>query len=530
MPKSLDSKDVAETIRWSPRASRREFLTYMGAALAATACGSGSSGSDDDNPVPPAPIIATNPFTLGVASGDPLAESVILWTRLATDPLDGGGMDDVEIPVVWEVALDADFRQIIRSGWVLAAPALGHSIHIDADGLGPDTWYWYRFRIDGQWTSAAARTRTLPAPGTQPASFRIISASCQSYPSGYYTAHAHIAAEDVDLVTFLGDYIYEGAGGSLRAHVGPLLRTLTDYRNRYAQYRLDPNLQAAHHRCPWMVTWDDHEVANNYADQELPGNRSNEDGLALRRNAYQAYYEHMPLRIPKPDDFGFMDIYRSVDIGDLIRLYVLDGRQYRTPQPCNGQFVRCAEVDDPSNTMLGTDQRAWLEQEMESSSAIWNFIAQQTVFSPTPLGPTLLNPDQWDGYPVERQALMTLFRSIRNVVIATGDIHLAGMAVLHAEPTDLDSEVVAHEFVTTSISSGGDSGDDLVTALSRAIQQLRYVRYVNNRRGYILYEWERDRMRAHYRFVETVMQEESDSFTDAIFEVEADTKTLTRLL
>lgn len=531
MPKSPDSRDLANAIAWAPRPSRREFLTYMGAAVAAAACGGSSrSGANTDGPPAP-PTLAVNPFKLGVASGDPAAESVILWTRLAMDPLAEGGMPDEDVPVLWEVALDPNFAQIVASGWKFAVPALGHSVHVDVEGLGPDTWYWYRFQIEGQWTSPVARTRTLPAPDAHPESFRIISASCQSYASGFYTAHHHLAQEDVDLVAFLGDYIYEGPGGSgLRSHFGPRLQTLAHFRNRYAQYRLDPNLQAAHHRCPWVVTWDDHEVANNYANLDFEPNRDGEDHVALRRAAYQAYYEHMPLRIPQPDDFGSMQIYRAFDIGDLIRLYVLDGRQYRTNQPCNDQFVRCPEVDSPDNTMLGSDQKDWLKEAMSASPALWNMIAQQTVFAPMPLGPSFMNPDQWDGYAFERQELLTLFRDIRNVVIATGDIHAAGLAVLHADARDANSDVVGIEFVTTSISSGGDGGDDLLRLVGRFLDMLPHIRYANTaNRGYTVYDINRQRLRAYYRVVSSVTTETADLATDAAFEVEADSLNLTSI-
>lgn len=516
---------------WQPRPTRREFLLYMSAAVAVAACG------DDDRaargePVPPAPILDADPFALGVASGDPLPESVLLWTRLAPEPTAGGGMPAEDVPVIWEVALDKEFSQIVRQGWEYASPLLAHSLHIDADGLAPDTWYWYRFRVEGQWTSPVGRTRTLPAYDAKPDAFTIIVADCQNYTHGFYTAHHHLAQEDVDLVAFVGDYIYEGGGsGEARSHIGPKLRTLEQYRNRYGQYRSDANLQAAHQRCPWVVTWDDHEVSNNYAGLVLQvGEEDVDDVLALRRSAYQAYYEHMPLRLPVPDDFGYLQIYQSFDIGDLARLYVLDGRQYRTDQACNDRIVRCDEVDDPDRTMLGAEQKQWLRTEMGSSETIWNVIAQQTVFTPVVIRGAFTNNDQWDGYAAEQQELLTLFRDIRNVVILTGDIHLAGFGVLRADATDPDSQVVGYEVVATSISSNGDGTDELGTLLENAIATVPNIRYVNARnRGYARVHLTRNRLRADYRVVSTVLQETADLATDKSFAIEADTLALTEL-
>ena len=529
MAKSPDSPHPREDIPWGPRPTRREFLVYMSAAVAVAACG------DDDNfrrgqPVPPAPLLELDPFTLGVASGDPLPESVLLWTRLAPAPTTGGGMPDVDVPVVWEIALDEGFAQIVRSGWEFASPTLAHSLHIDADGLAPDTWYWYRFRIEGQWTSPSGRTRTLPAFDARPESFNLAVASCQNYVAGFYTAHFHLAQEDVDLVAFVGDYIYEGAGsGQARSHVGPKLRTLAHYRNRYGQYRSDANLQAAHQRCPWVVTWDDHEVSNNYADLVLQAGEDDvEDVLALRRNAYQAYYEHMPVRLPVPDDFGHLQIYQSFDVGDLARIYVLDGRQYRSDQACGDRIVRCDEVDDPDRTMLGAEQKQWLKEELADSATIWNVIAQQTVFTPIVIQRQFVNTDQWDGYAAEQQELLTFFRDVRNLVIVTGDIHLAGLGVLHADAQDPLSPVVGYEVVTTSISSNGDGTDQLGDLLERAIATVPYVEYINaRRRGYSFVRFERGRAVVEYRAVTTVLAQSAEIDTDQAFEIEADTLALT---
>ena len=509
--------------------TRREFLAYVGAAVAASACGDSNGGGSD---VPAAPMVASNPFTLGIASGDPEAERVILWTRLAPEPI-GGGMPEVDVPVVWEVALDADFARIVRDGWQYASPSLAHSLHIDADGLAPDTWYWFRFRIEGQWTSPSGRTRTLPAADATPDRFRIGVATCQNYTAGFYTSHFHLAQEEVDLVAFVGDYIYEGGGpgSGVREHIGPELRSLADFRNRYALYKSDLNLQAAHASCPWLVTWDDHEVNNNYAGLVMEsGNEDVTDVLALRRNAYQAYYEHMPLRLPVPDDFGYLPIYRAFTVGDLLKIHVLDGRQYRSEQACDGRLARCSEVDDPTRTMLGSEQKTWLKNEMGTSAARWNVVAQQTVFTPVVIRGSVVNTDQWDGYAPEQHELLTLFRDVSNVVVVTGDIHLAGFGVLREDAQDPTSPIVGYEVVTTSISSNGDGGDDLTRLLEGALRGLPNIEYVNAaKRGYSICDITPDRMQVFFRIVSTVTQMTATLSTDKAFEIEADTLALRTL-
>jgi alkaline phosphatase D len=502
--------------------TRREFLAYIGALLAVSACGDGDGGGDN-GAAPPAPTLSSNPFTLGVASGDPLSESVVLWTRLAIDPLDTSAMPNQDIPVIWELASDADFRRIVRSGWRFAPVAFAHSLHVDVGGLTPDTWYFYRLRVGDQWMSPTGRTRTLPAPAASPERFRIALASCQSYQDGYFPALGFLAREEIDLVAFVGDYIYEyGGKGSVRDHDGPTLQTLAQFRNRYALYKSDANLQAAHHRCPWIMTWDDHEVSNNYAGLALDAGAPPVDGRALRAAAYQAYYEHMPIRIPRPADFADMQIYHSFAIGDLATVYVLDGRQYRTDQACNDAPQRpCAEVFDPDRTMLGAPQKQWLVASLRTSSAVWNVIAQQVIFAPLNFGGRFVIPDLWDGYPIERQALLDVFGETRNVIMLTGDFHAAGFATLHADPLDLTSAVVGHEAICTSISSGGDTGELGIFA-DRIREAHSHLHYFNDiRRGYTVCDFDRERVRFEFRAVSTVLQPSAELFTDAAFEVEA---------
>ena len=486
---------------------RRQFIARVVAAAAAGALAACGSDGDDDDASPstdpgtapgtappeelPDPGLAADPFTLGVASGDPLADSVILWTRLAVDPLaaDGaGGMGD-DVPVRWEVATDDTFDELVGSGDVVATAALGHSVHVDAGDLDPDSTYSYRFRV-GRFTSPVGRARTAPADDAAVDQLRIGMASCQNIQVGYYAAHRSIAESELDLVLFLGDYIYESGGDpeSLRPVPGGKCFTLADYRNRYAFYDGDPDLQAARASCPWVVTWDDHEVENNYAGLASQAGTAPVDFAVQRAAAYQAFYEHQPLRLPPPDGPDY-PIHRSLRWGDLAEIFVLDGRQYRDDQPCpSDTFVdrtQC-DIEGAGADMLGDEQASWLTGGLSNASATWKVLAQQTVMSALVLGDTVLNVDQWDGYPAARRRLLDHIASegISDVVVLTGDIHAAGCAVLSTDGADQAVTPVAVEFVCTSISSNGlaeAAGID-PTTLDPSIFGLAYAELIH--RGY----------------------------------------------
>jgi alkaline phosphatase D len=510
--------------------SRREFLGFMGAALAASAC-----GSFEQESAPRAPLLPSNPFKLGVASGDPTSDGIVLWTRLAPEPVDGGGMPDERVPVIWEISRRADFYDIETYGWAWADPQWGHSIHLDASGLEPNTWYYYRFRVGSDWVSPVGRTRTFPRPGDSPERLRVATASCQNYRHGYYHAHRFMADEDVDLVAFLGDYIYEsGVTGGVRDHDGPRPTTLEGFRNRYGLYKSDRDLQAAHHAFPWVLTWDDHEVVNNYADVEIRGASSVEEARAVRAAAYQAYYEHMPLRIPSPDEPADMQIYRRLQFGDLVNLIVLDGRQYRTEQGCDGEIgPSCPELFEPERTMLGAEQRAWLEASLRSSQTTWNGLLQQTVFGSLNLGGGVANPDQWDGYAHERQRLLSLFAEaqVNNVVVHTGDIHTGIFFTLHEEADDFDSPVVGVECVSTSISSNGiEEMGFPVETIERVVDRMKNILHFDRQRGYCVCEYTPEKMRVEYRTVSTVKERRAELATNAVLEVSADTLEIEKLV
>ncbi|MEZ5371479.1 MAG: alkaline phosphatase D family protein [Microthrixaceae bacterium] len=449
--------------------TRRTMLAAAaaGAAVTLAGCSNDDPGIDgaaglggETEPMPPIPNgLPRELFTIGVASGDPLPGSVMLWTRLVADPLDPtGGLPDEPVPVAWELATDEGFDAVIAAGSEIAEPRWGHSVHAEAAGLEPDTWYWYRFSV-GDIRSPAARTRTMPSDDATPEELRLAFASCQEFNSGTYAAYGAMAEDDLDLVVFLGDYIYEQGGGLMTPKVpARVTETLDDYRVQYAAYKRNPMLQQVHAQVPWVVTWDDHEVGNNYAG-DVPQEPEDPAGYDQRRiAAYQAYWEHMPIRTGPPEEDGSLRIYRSVRVGTLAEFFVLDGRQYRSDQVCGDQLAvsaaECTDRLDKANTMLGAEQEEWLAAGLEASTATWPVIAQQTVVFPLVLDDLVLNLDQWDGYVAARERL---FQAITdsghdNVVVLSGDIHAAGASDLFAE-RDGSGARQAHEFVTTSISS-----------------------------------------------------------------------------
>lgn len=466
--------------------------------------------------------ISAYPFTLGVGSGDPLPDAVVLWTRLAPDPLNGGGMPPGDVAVDWEVAADEAFTTIVTSGTAIAPEAYAHSVHVDVTGLEPATTYWYRFTTGGSgggavgtFDSPVGRTRTAPANGSSPDRLRFGFASCQNYSSGFYTAHANLAAEDLDVCFHLGDYIYEGAGTGVRSVPGGEATTLAGYRNRYALYRADENLQAVHHRFPWVVTWDDHEVDNNYANDIAEDGTTGAAFLTRRAEAYQAWWEHQAVRMPAPVGAD-LQIYRWFRWGDLASFYILDTRQYRSNQACgDGIGPLCDEGLIPERTMLGTAQENWLDGATAASGATWNVIAQQVVMAYTPLLGAV-NRDQWDGYPDARRRLFEVLGrpEVTNPLVLTGDIHASGAGKLLADWDNPDrSPVVGHELIGTSISSIFPAG--LAGAFTDLAGSLPWAAYANAlQRGYVTVELTPTQAEANWRVVDTVAQPTSGARTD----------------
>ena len=414
------------------------------------------------------PRFSKDPFTLGVASGYPQPDGFVLWTRLAPDPLNGGGLPAQPLRVAWEIASDDGFRTIVAQGTAVATSQWAHSVHVDITGLQPSRWYWYRFRA-GDAVSPVGRTRTAPAAGAPVGRMRFAFASCQHYEQGYFAAYRHMATEDLDLVAHLGDYIYESSWGRrhVRKHEAAEPITLPEYRNRHALYKTDSDLQSAHAALPWLVTWDDHEVQNDYAGDHSQERVPAELFAKRRLAAYQAYYEHMPLPAAARPQARHMPLYARCAFGTLARFHVLDDRQYRSPQVCprpgrGGSNVvhDCAERLDPRRTLLGSGQERWLFDGLAASDARWNVIAQQTLVAQLDRLPgegQAFWTDGWDGYPASRSRLLSHLRDTRvsNPLFIGGDMHAAIVSDLRVDFDDPRTPVVASEFVATSITSDG---------------------------------------------------------------------------
>ena len=453
------------------------------------------------------PHLADDPFTLGVASGDPTPGGGVLWTRLAPRPLEPeGGMSGQRVAVTWEIADDDGFRTIVKQGRATAAPELSYSVHIDVDGLAPNRWYVYRFSAGGA-TSPVGRLRTTPASGVV-APLRFAVASCQHWEQGLFTAYEHMAREELDLVTHLGDYFYEyGADARVRSHVGLELRTIDDYRRRYAQYKTDPALQAAHARCSWLVTWDDHEVDNNYAGVVGENGMESEEQMHFRRAAaYQAWWEHQPVRVPRAKSWGDLTITRSVDWGALARFFMLDGRQYRSDQACDdgNKITPCGTWADITRTMLGSAQERWLADGLGASKARWQVLANQVMMAPYDNldGPqTRVSMDQWSGYPAARERMLKTIaqRAPNRTVVLTGDIHSSWVNELRTNFSRPETPSIAAEFVATSISSGGDGSDTSAMATEARRSENPHIHWQQNRRGYFACTVDADVWSADYR-------------------------------
>ncbi len=461
------------------------------------------------------------PFALGVASGDPTIDGVILWTRLTGNPSEATSLD-------WIVAQDQAFATVVKKGTVVALAENGFSVHVDVSGLTPGTKYFYRFEHNG-WR-AEGRTSTLPAAAARVDQLRFGFASCQRFEDGFYLAHQDMAASNLDLIVWLGDYIYEYAAepidpakGMIRAVTGGKLMTLDDYRQRYTLYRSDPALQASHASCAWLVIWDDHEVENNYASDASETGISPVEFAKQRAMAYRAWWEFMPTRLPRPNGPAYK-IYRSVDYGSLATVFLLDGRQYRSDQACGDAILNtnpaCPETFLPDRTMLGTEQESWLLSGLAASTTTWNVMANQVVFADATLNGAVLNYDQWDGYPAARQRIVDGIAATgkKNTVIITGDIHLGAVADI-TRKVEGARQIVATEFVGTSISSGGL----LPANLESAVTAFPDLRYLNARqRGWCLNEVTSTKWMTTFRVVEDATVAGSKVLTDAVFTVSPD--------
>src|SRR6185295_8527342 len=464
--------------------------------------------------------------------GDPLADGIVLWTRLAPKPLDGGGMPAAIVDVDWELAADERFRTIVQKGTALARPELGHSVHVEVAGLEPGREYWYRFRA-GDDVSQVARTKTAPRAGAPVDRLRFAVCGCNHYEDGYFTAFQRMAEEQFDFIFHTGDYIYEGRaepgenGSRVRRHNSDTLYTLDDYRKRYALYKSDRNLIAAHASAPWIVTWDDHEVADNYAGDFDDNGTPPELFLLRRAAAYQAYYETMPLRASALPSGNEMRIYRRLRFGSLIDFSVLDTRQWRSDQACgDGVWSDCAEALEPGRTMMGDVQERWLFDNLASAKAKWTVIGQQ-VYSfaydrkgDDPDG--RFSMDKWDGYVPARQRLYARLRDTRapNPIVLSGDVHQHYGADLKIDFTDPRSPTVGVEFTNTSVTTTGD-GSDVGPTWEATRGDNPHIHYHSNRRGYIACTATPSRMRADFKVLDRVTVPDSPVRTGGSLVVEA---------
>lgn len=511
-------------------------LWPLGATRAATL---GSSSS----PLPKDVAFDKAPFSFGVASGDPLADRVIIWTRLANSPLIAEVTLPETVEVSWTVAIDAGLTQIVRQGKTPAMAQMAHCVHVDVDGLEPATTYYYRFSAMGQ-TSRLGRARTAPVGSIDQLRFAFI--SCQDFQAGSYAALRSLAAENLDFVIHLGDYIYEYAAdvNTYRPHIGGETTTLDDYRNRYALYKGDPALRDAHAAFTWICTWDDHEVDNNYAGTN-PSDSSTPEAFATRRaSGYQAWHEHLPVRMPEVSATGLdeVSVYRQFQLGNLLDLSILDTRQYRSDQPCGDQIGNCAGSGDPNATMLGSQQEIWLKNNLLKSNASWRGIAQQVMMGQLKLGglpnwvkfPSAfskaqqtaegitVNHDQWDGYTVARRNLMKHIadNSIPDVVVLTGDIHSHWVSDLKVDFDSRFSPTIATEFVGSSITSEGfPKGSNVVLKSVLPITN-PHIRFVEGERhGYTVVDLTHERWKTTFRTVVDLNDPTSSASDLATFQV-----------
>lgn len=511
--------------------TRRRFLAAAGGGAAGLAFAL--------RPVPAAAAatgtVPSDPFTLGVASGDPTPDSVLLWTRLACEPLatDSGLDQDATYEVEWEVAEDEGFGKRAAHGTVLASAAENFSVHVVADRLRSGRPYWYRFRSGGH-LSPAARTRTAPAAGSA-VDLKFGFASCMNYRAGYFQTMADAADQDLDLMLFLGDYLYEYAvqqidpgrpiPSDLPEEVVPETRTLEQYRLRYALYKLDPDLQAAHHVMPWVATWDDHELENDY-ETDAP------DDLERRAAAYRAYWENMPLRRPQKPRGADARIYRRLSWGRMAQFDILDTRQYRDPETTTSPAPEeDPERRDPGRTMLGERQERWLAKGLGARPARWNFVGQQLLMARLNTAsaegdPTVFSPGTWDGYQATQQRLFDVVSDglasgrVRNFCSLGGDVHCSYVSDLISDTLDPSSPLIGTDITSPSISSARDFNPEA--------NERRQIRRVMNETlhwadlhcGYDICTVTADQARFDVRVVDKVSDHDSPVFTGATFTVE----------
>ncbi|MFN7128885.1 MAG: alkaline phosphatase D family protein [Brevundimonas sp.] len=513
--------------------SRRSMLAAFGGGLALSPTG----------PALAQAVFDTNPFRLGVTAGDPLPDGFVIWTRLAPDPVAyGSGMPRAPVAVKWEVAADRGFNTIVRSGEAIARPELGHSVHVEVEGLEPARPYFYRF-LCGTERSGVGRAKTAPLAGASPASVRFGVAGCQDYEQGYYTAHRKMAAEDLDFIFCYGDYIYEDRGDPIyqsaagpldntRVHLGGEVYSLDDYRRRYSQYTMDADLQTSRASAAWFCTFDDHEVDNNWVGDIDQDGVSPEIFNLRRAAAMQAFYEFMPMRKSAFPRGVAMQAYRRAQYGDLLDVAFLDTRQYRTDQPCGDRYnATCPGIEATAAQVLGDAQEAWLLTNLDRSKARWKALAQQVMMmdlNRNTSGGQGINTDSWAGYRVPRNRLLRHIRDRRidNVVVLTGDEHQNYAGGLWLDGGQPEGAPIAVEFVGTSISSRGD-GSDRGSDYDRFMSANPQLKFRNSQRGYMVCEATPDLWTTQFKVLDKVSDRSGVLTTRQTFAIEAGSNTLT---
>jgi alkaline phosphatase D len=486
------------------KVSRRTFV-LGGIAVAGTAATAAVAA-------PGIQAVIPYPFKLGVASGEPLSDGVVLWTRLAPSPLnaDGqGGMPNANVTVEWQVSTNDRFTSLAAQGSVTAAYADSHSVHAEVSGLSPDFDYYYRFRAQGH-ISPVGKTRTAPAAGSFGRDLVMAFASCAHYESGYFTAYRRMAEDNPGLILHLGDYIYEGAAatGVIRPHVGAEIVSLADYRRRYAQYKSDPDLQAAHAAAPWLVVPDDHEVENNYAGTSRSGNTpalTAAQWTARRTAAYRAYWENMPLRNAQKYAGNSIPLYRRTRWGQLATFHLLDTRQYRHDQACGDGWQNCSDADLAARSLPGTAQETWLLDGLGQRLGTWDILGQQVFFARRINSAGQMSMDSWDGYRAARKRIQDgwVARGVRNPVVLTGDVHRSWGNNLKADYANASSATIGSELVTTSISSGGNGSG--ATAIPDVANN-PHLKFYSDHRGYVRTTITPTQMRADFRAVTNITE------------------------
>ncbi|MBM3342188.1 MAG: alkaline phosphatase [Betaproteobacteria bacterium] len=513
--------------------NRRKLLRGIGASALLTATGGWFTRE-----LWAQPVFSEHPFSLGVASGDPAPDGFVLWTKIAPKPLErGGGMPNKAVEVAWAVATDEAMTNIVQHGKAIAAPALGHSVHVEIAGLEPARDYFYRFTVGGQ-QSRVGRTRTFPRAGAAVAQMKFAVAGCQRYEAGYFNAYRKLAEERFDFVFHYGDYIYEYA--TLRPDAmtaWPIVRlmpgesgecvTLEHYRQRYAIYQLNEELQAAHASAPFIMSFDDHEVVNDWAGEDTLKNTPRAQFLLRRAAAFQAWYEHLPLRRAQMPKGPNIQAYRRLMAGDLLALNVLDTRQYRTGIVCGARVMAgCEPALEPNRTMLGEAQERWLYESFKSPAARWTLLAQQIPLmrQDRDADPNILSlsMDKWDGAVAARERLFGAVEQskLANLVVVDGDVHENCAGELKKNFDDEKSATLGVDFTATSISSGGD-GFDISKRRRALMQQDPHIKFYNNQRGYVRHVVTPKQWRADYQVLDKVSVREATMRTRRSFVVES---------